>query len=197
MTKFEDNKKDPSWFVDSGATKHVTGNKSVLTKVTPKLDTAKIKIAGGHEFSVERKGNVNLKQLDGEVKSLQNVTYVPGVKKHLLSVGALTDKGYTLVFNSKQCVIFDKDNPKLAIAIARRDPRNKLYRMDGVTLKQNHKIEEEVLYQKSSHLAEVHSVDIIKKINLWHRHLGNVNFQSLSFILVTGIPALSLIQKTT
>lgn len=98
-----------SWYLDSGATHHVSGEKSAFTSINP-TSGAQIRSTGGHSHSVARVGNVALQLSSGEIKSINSVLYAPGITKNLLSVGALADQHKTLVFKSTGCFVFNNSN---------------------------------------------------------------------------------------
>lgn len=54
------------------------------------------------------KGTIAIKTIQGDVKVLHNVQYVPDLAHNLLSVGQLMKSGYSVVFKNDSCVICDK-----------------------------------------------------------------------------------------
>jgi hypothetical protein len=81
------------WFIDNGASKHVTRNNKLLTNIKDGRSTPKIKAAGGIAHLVTRKGNLVI-PIGKNVKTNEEVLYVPNVNSNLLSIGVLTDKGF-------------------------------------------------------------------------------------------------------
>lgn len=90
-------KEDPSWLIDSGCSAHVTGNPSLIENLDMTNPGAVMRTAGNQSLPAEGTGVVNLSS-SGEIK-LNNVYYVPGISWNLLSVGAVADSRYTLVFD--------------------------------------------------------------------------------------------------
>ena len=115
-----------SWYLDLGATHHVSGEHSAFNSLHT-TSGAQVRSAGGHSHPVARVGNVQLQLSSGEIKSIDSVLYTPGITKNLLSVGALADQGKTLVFKSKGCFIFNNSNLQLE-AFASRERSRGLYR---------------------------------------------------------------------
>ena len=90
------------WFLDSGASSHVTGNPLLLTN-TSHSSVSSICTATRQILLVQHKGNVTFS--NHEVKSVKDVLYVLGVKTNLLSVGRFADLGHTIIFNSNKYII--------------------------------------------------------------------------------------------
>ena len=83
---------DPSWFVDSRATNHITSNLSNLSLRTPYNGGDKVVIDNGKKLSIT---HVGISHLCTHLKPtsillVPNVLHVPSMKKNLLSVSQLT-----------------------------------------------------------------------------------------------------------
>ncbi|KAH9549521.1 hypothetical protein CY35_10G024000 [Sphagnum magellanicum] len=103
-------KKDTNWYLDSGASAHVTGDIGNLTNVKKEVDaTSNVKSAPGHTHKVHGKGKAVVAH-HGEIKIVNNVLYVPSVKTNLLSVGALANMGCVVVFGKYKCWISQLPN---------------------------------------------------------------------------------------
>ena len=163
-----------SWYLDSGATHHVSGEQSAFSSIRS-TSGAQVKSAGGHSHPVAGVGNVELHFSSGAIKSINSVLYTPGITKNLLSVGALTDQSKTLVFKSDGCFIFDNSTLKLE-AVASREHRHGLYRL--------------------SSLSPLPEVNLLQNTNaeLWHKRLGHFHAKGMQRMLhhgaVRGLPAL-------
>lgn len=123
---------EPAWFLDSGASSHVTGTKAYLSAHAPAQITS-IKTTSGQSLPVHSQGTASIEQSSGEIKHIEHILYVPGVKSNLLSVGKLADFGHLILFDSDKCSIFEKGSNSLYLQ-GIRDPRSKLYRVQGKTL---------------------------------------------------------------
>lgn len=82
-----------------------------------------MKIGGGESHPVHGIATSTLRTSTGEIK-LENVRYVPSLKRNLASVGSIADSGHTVVFTRTHCWIY-KNN--CVIAIGHRDQSNGLY----------------------------------------------------------------------
>ena len=88
-----------AWYLNSGASNHVTGNRDLLVDVKPTEHNRVVHTAGGQSLPVKGVGSVVIKLPNGEIKTIGNILYVPGLTKNLFSVGSITDKGLTVHFS--------------------------------------------------------------------------------------------------
>jgi hypothetical protein len=65
---------------------------------------------------------------NGETKKVNDVFYVPGINKNLLSMGAIINKGCVVIFGSQKCWIVISLPSKLIIE-GERDKFNGLYKL--------------------------------------------------------------------
>jgi transposase InsO family protein len=176
------------WFLDSSASQHVTGDKSALQSIEQDKSTS-IKIASGEIIPVTGKGNVLLTTGEG-TKEIPRVLYVPGCQKNLLSVGALSDQGHLIAFDSNRCIVFSKGKPNGIFLTGTRDKKSKLYRMEAETASS--------LHFPAQHINIAQTTT--DQIHVWHRRIGHLNYQSLYHLtnkkLVTGLPVIPLIKHT-
>ena len=56
-------------------------------------------------YTIEGNGSTSLKLDSGWSLHLEEILYVPGLKKNLLSVGVLEDKGYTVAFTNGKAIM--------------------------------------------------------------------------------------------
>ena len=86
------------WLIDTGASRHMTGYKDVLSNLKKGSYTTQVEL--GNEASYAIKGTCSISfQLEGGVTlHLDEVLYVLGLKKNLISVVVLESKGYRVVF---------------------------------------------------------------------------------------------------
>jgi hypothetical protein len=91
-----------------------------------------------------------------------NRLYVPDLRSNLLSVGKITDKGSTVIFENNKVYILDKDGKEIMIG----QKRNHLYYV------------REILDKKGETAAA--SMNISRtKIQEWHEKFGHINEQQL------------------
>eukprot|EP00253_Pinus_taeda_P001870 PITA_01870 len=107
------------WYIDSGCSKHMTGDKGKLESYSV-LEKGK-KVSSGNDTPAVIKGK-GTSQLKEKVKA-RNVLYVDGLKHNLLSVIQMCDQGTEVIFRSNGCSVHDLDIGKTMIK-GRRTPNN-------------------------------------------------------------------------
>ena len=96
--------------VDSGATRHVSNDKSIFINL--QRQEGRIQQADGSEIKSPGQGTISLQNLNATVK---NVMYAPHLQDNLLSVSQLTSQGLKLVFTKSRCDII-RDNKLILYA---------------------------------------------------------------------------------
>eukprot|EP00253_Pinus_taeda_P029250 PITA_29250 len=98
------------WYVDSGASRHMTGVREYLelsesgTDMEVVLDDDRVVRAVGVEtMTFQRESKPPLK--------VSNVLYVPGMRKNLISVSAVEDRGYEVLFRGGQVLMYPRGTP--------------------------------------------------------------------------------------
>ncbi|KAL7304754.1 hypothetical protein TKK_0002986 [Trichogramma kaykai] len=167
-----------SWFTDSGASQHITFRREWLQDFVESNceesiflgDNKACRIKGSGTIMIDR--YINGKRFQGQ---LEDVLFIPDMKKNLISVGACTRKGFSVSF-SGDIVQFIKDS-----------------RVKGVGTRQSNNI-----YRMFFKVARPCEVNIAVGSQLWHERLGHVNQKKLhemvSKNIITGI---SLNERTT
>ena len=87
------------WYLDSGASFHMTGDKSLFSTLEEKDLQMRIEMGDDGKYHVSGEGTVVFQREHGALLTLTDVKYVPGLKKNLVSVVMLEDKGYDVVFS--------------------------------------------------------------------------------------------------
>ena len=152
------------WLVDSGASEHMTFDRTVFASYS-KLQNKRLVIIGdGTKLDAVGVGQVILKAFNGKhyiETTLNNVLYVPDLKMNLFSVASAVNKGYSMKADSIKCE-FIKDN-KIG-AIAMRD--GKFYIMDFKCESSNNV-----------------SANVGCSLKDWHEKLAHQNFECVKDIL--------------
>jgi len=92
-------------YLDSGASFHMTGDKSLFSALEEKDLKMRIEMGDDKRYCVSGVGIVAFQKEHGAPITLTDVKYVHGLKKNLVSIVMLEDKGYDVVF-SKGKVFF-------------------------------------------------------------------------------------------
>jgi hypothetical protein len=161
---------DDMWIIDSGASRHMTGDQTRLSNLNEKKTSYKVELGYKSTYPVEGFGQASVKLKSGNHVHLSNVLYVPGLEKNLVSISCLEDKGNRIAFVYGEVLSWHKNSSiENARVIGRRE--GNLYRL----LEQN---EEALVHEE------------VNPNELWHRRYAHINYQALSFLkrMVEGIP---------
>nr|GEW35134.1 hypothetical protein [Tanacetum cinerariifolium] len=95
------------WIIDSGCSKHMTGNRTLLTNFVKKfLGTVRF---GNSDFAViAGYGDVVIGSM-----TIKKVYYVEGLGHNLFSVGQFSNKGLKVAFRKSTCFVRNKDGVDL------------------------------------------------------------------------------------
>jgi hypothetical protein len=118
---------DIGWYLDTGASRHVSGNEATFDS----LDSNRaglVSTASSHSHQMAGTGSVSFHLGTGSIKKVDNVLYVPGITKNLLSIGTLTDRGYIACFDRNRCHLINS-HTKQIMATGVRNPSNGLYQL--------------------------------------------------------------------
>ncbi len=85
-------------------------NEEVLSSLSKEDMTAQIVLGNDVKFTGECTGSASFKLDTGENVYMDDMLYVPGLKKNLISVSALEDKGYTVGFSKGKVLVWEKDS---------------------------------------------------------------------------------------
>nr|XP_012575063.1 uncharacterized protein LOC105852845 [Cicer arietinum] len=111
-----------SWYLDSGCSKHMTGDKSKFLSLT-------LKEGGFVKYGDNNRGKIiGIGDIGNESTTvIKNVLYVEGLKHNLLSISQLCDKGFQVSFSSQSCIIEHKDDKNIKLI---GDRINNIYMLD-------------------------------------------------------------------
>ncbi|GBP12711.1 Retrovirus-related Pol polyprotein from transposon TNT 1-94 [Eumeta japonica] len=139
---------------------HMTRHQNLLHNVhSPPIE--QIKVANNKTLPVGSSGDVTINALNGENQSnrilFTNVLYVPELAVNLISVHQITENGGQVKFDSKGCVILNRQN----VIVATATKVNNMYRLNMNT--------------GYACMSDVKQDDIF----LWHQRMGHLNFDTL------------------
>jgi hypothetical protein len=105
---------DGKFYLDSGATRHLCGNRSFLHNIHQLSSPVSIQLADGRTVSVTEEGEIHLDTPSGR-RFIKNVALYQGGASNLISVGALVDKfkGASTTFTDSNGIISDKNGKVL------------------------------------------------------------------------------------
>lgn len=173
-----------SWYLDSGATKHMTMHNDWIT-VSKKHETGNIRAANGELMKVESTGAVSFcVDVDKERKQVkvEDVLCVPDLTANLLSVSQITSKGNEVIFYSKGCVIRNSHGDVLATGTM----SNGLYQLDGSYGSSG---------LNSSNETALAAAKVNGSMELWHRRFAHVNYSDLSKMRNGAVTGMSYVDE--
>jgi hypothetical protein len=94
-----------AWYIDSGASRHMTTVREHLTDLTEYGD-AEVVLGDDREVKVAGCGTVSFRRESLPPMTLTEVLYVPGLKKNLVSVSTIEEKGYEILFRDGHVLLF-------------------------------------------------------------------------------------------
>lgn len=159
------------WYIDSGASAHLTANESWV--VNPQYDANReIIVANNNKLQVACIGDVNIVTKTDECEfdvPVKSVLCVPGLTTNLLSVSQLIKNNNQVTFSKNGCTVYNKDGQMVAQAVL----TNGVYKV---------KMPDSVL------AASAVSGE------LWHRRLGHVNSKYLNQ-MTSAVEGIDLSEK--
>ena len=91
--------------IDSGASRHFTRFKEALSNIIEKETILEIILRNDATYPRKDVGNATLKLSKGSTIHLQEVLYVPNLKKNLVSISAMEVRCFKVAFiNGKVCM---------------------------------------------------------------------------------------------
>nr|GEU30381.1 retrovirus-related Pol polyprotein from transposon TNT 1-94 [Tanacetum cinerariifolium] len=161
------------WIIDSGCSKHMTGNHALLTNFVKKfLGTVRF---GNNDFAViAGYGDVVIGSM-----TIKKVYYVEGLGHNLFSVGQFCDKGLEVSFRKSTCFVRNGDGVDLLTG----DRSSNLYTIA---------LNEVASNSWTCLLAKASS----SQSWLWHQRLSYLNFTTINNLvknnLVQGLPKMKI-----
>jgi hypothetical protein len=87
------------WYLDSGASFHMTRDKDLFSDLEEKYLKMHIDMGDDGRYNATGIGTITFQRESGKPFQLKNVMHVRGLKKNLVSVAMLEDRGYDIVFS--------------------------------------------------------------------------------------------------
>jgi hypothetical protein len=145
---------EDTWFIISGASKHMTSQKNILSCVSEKKFSQKVTLGDNYQYPIKGVGESNYKLNSGNSLKMKNILYVPGLTKNLLSISSLEKKGFKVAFIDGEVLMWAKGET-INEAIIIGSEENGLYRLKG-----------------HSETAMAHTIE--NSCELWHRRLAHM-----------------------
>nr|GEU89751.1 retrovirus-related Pol polyprotein from transposon TNT 1-94 [Tanacetum cinerariifolium] len=152
------------WIIDSGCSKHMTGNQALLTNFVEKfLGTI---CFGNNDFAViDGYGDVVIESI-----TIKKVYYVKGLGHNLFSVGQFYDKGLEVAFRKSTCFVQNEDG----VDFLTDDRSSNLYTIALNKVASN---------SSTCLLAKASS----SQSWLWHQRLSYLNFATINNLVKNNL----------
>jgi hypothetical protein len=86
-----------TWLINSGASKHMTCYKDSFSELVQKDSPHKVKLGDDYQYPIKGVGQASYRLDSGKPMKMKVVLYV-GLKKNVLSISALDEKGFRVAF---------------------------------------------------------------------------------------------------
>ncbi|KAI3797948.1 hypothetical protein L1987_33213 [Smallanthus sonchifolius] len=158
------------WYVDSGCSRHMTGNMALLQDIKP--------FRGSHvAFAGEKGGSITCQGVvSNGCVSFDNVNYCEQLKHNLLSVSQICDKEYSVMFDKSECMILKPGFEVPKDWILMRDPRTNDTNQIDMSMAKTTSSVATCLLTKATELDSI----------LWHRKLGHISFRKINHLVQNG-----------
>ncbi|XP_076896146.1 uncharacterized protein LOC143549014 [Bidens hawaiensis] len=169
------------WYVDTGATRHVCGDKQFFKNFKEAVGDQKLYMGNNVTADIMGEGDVVLKWTSGKELTLSNTLYVPDIRKNLVSGWMLNKFGFRLVIESDKVILSKK-----GMYVGKGYADNAMFKLN-------------VTVVKNSMNKTTTSVYMLESSNsyVWHGRLGHVNFNSIRRLInLNSIPKLKIDSKS-
>ena len=99
---------EDTWLIDNGASKHMTGQRDILSFLTENKFPQKVTLGDGYQYPIKGVGESNYKLNSGIPMKMKDALYVPGLTNKILSISALENKGFRVAFRDGEFLMWDK-----------------------------------------------------------------------------------------
>jgi hypothetical protein len=167
---------DNTWLIDSGASKHMTGLRNHLTHFVKKETHLHVVLGDDARYNVRGIGTSTF-QLDSYMQLKLEVLYVPRMKRNLVSISALEDKGYKITFSEGRVLVWHKDS--------------------HISFSKVIGVRENNLYKLTIKLVQALLHDTINLSELWHIRLAHIHYRAIPNLgkVVTCLPEIEIHHK--
>lgn len=130
-----------------------------LSSMMEKRLSQRVELGENHNYAIKGVGKAYIELKSGNNVHLNNVLYVPGLKKNLVSISCLEDKGDIVAFVDGKVLVWSKGSSiDVARVIGIHDGR---------------------LYKLVSQPTQALVHEEINPSELWHRRYGHLHYRAL------------------
>ena len=118
------------WLIDNGASKHMIGFQESFVRLSKHESPHKVKIGDDYQYPIKGSGESSYKLDSGKYMKINDVLFVPGLKKNLLSIYVLDAKGMRVAFIDGQVIMWPKGKTIDDVVVI-GEQEGGLYRLKG------------------------------------------------------------------
>ncbi|XP_010471120.1 PREDICTED: uncharacterized protein LOC104750957 [Camelina sativa] len=118
-----ENCSDKDWYLDNGASNHMTGNRAWFYKLNESI-RGKVKFGDDSQVDIKGKGSISFITKGGEKKLLADVYYIPDLRSNIISLGQATESGCDVRMREDHLTLHDLEGNLLVKA---KRSTNRLY----------------------------------------------------------------------
>ena len=119
---------DGVWHLDTGASNHMIGMRSVLTGLDMSVHST-VRFGDGSSVDIEGQGSMIMTGHGREHKVLTNVYYIPKLQSKIVSLGQLEKAGCKVVLENGLLQIFDRIDKGRRLIVNTPRTGNRLYKL--------------------------------------------------------------------
>jgi hypothetical protein len=162
-----------TWLVDSGASKHMTWYMDILSYFKKRTFSDQVQLGDDRSYEIKGIGSISFQLESRSIFHVDEILYVPELKKKLLSVAVLEDKGYVVTFMERKALLWPKDGQMSSAEVI------------GVR--------EGGIYKVLGHSISTLAHDTINSNDLRHRRVDHLHYKALPNLqtMVSGMPSIS------
>ena len=143
------------WYLDSGCSRHMTGDRS-LFKIFESKKCGNVTFGDGSKSQIKGKGIISLPGLP----NIANVLYVKGLRVNLLSISQICDQDFMVLFSKGKCLVMSESRKKLISGVRTLDNCSGLVPDAYIVC---------------------NSISLPNR-DLWHQQMGDASYKHLSII---------------
>ncbi|KAL8132353.1 hypothetical protein AgCh_008011 [Apium graveolens] len=96
------------WYLDNGASNHMTGDRSKLKELDIGL-AGKVRFGDGSTVEIKGKGSIMFKTKSGGNVVLREVYFIPTLRNNIISLGQLSESGNRVILNGDFLWVYSED----------------------------------------------------------------------------------------
>eukprot|EP00253_Pinus_taeda_P009687 PITA_09687 len=166
------------WYVDSGASHHMTGVREYFSELSESCTDMEVVLGDDRVVRAVGVGTLTFQRESKPPLKVSDVLYVPGMRKNLIFISALEDRGYEVLFKGGQVLMYLRGTPADST------------RVIGVRHAKVYKFAFQPLLALSSSTDRASSSELCE---IWHRRMGHMYHGALKTLreITTGVPDFS------